>query len=168
VFTNLDEGVKYVSIDCIGSGAVQVRRFAFLTRIPGLRTDYAAADYREPRRKTVYKQEEITNLDETAFRTWVETVPCCTLGGDRKTPGDPVNVVFVGEGPTLALALARQGWHVTAAITAGSVWRTMSSSLFGSRYGYGPVSALYFFGRHQDLAVQKARSDVNLRNHMRL
>jgi len=44
----------------------------------------------------------------------------------------------------------------------------MSSSLFGSRYGYGPVSALYFFGRHQDLAVQKARSDVNLRNHMRL
>ena len=22
--------------------------------------------------------------------------PCCVLGGDRKTPGDPLNVVFVG------------------------------------------------------------------------
>ena len=120
VFTNLDEGVKYVSIELVGSGAVQVRRFAFLTRIPGLRTDYEAADYSEPRWKTVYKQEEIQNLDEAAFHTWVETVPCCSLGGDRKTPGDPANVVFVGEGPTLALALARQGWHVTAAITAGS------------------------------------------------
>jgi hypothetical protein len=30
------------------------------------------------------------------------------------------------------------------------------------------VSALYFFGRHQDLAVQKARGDVNSRDHMRL
>jgi LssY C-terminus len=90
------------------------------------------------------------------------------LGGDRKTPGDPLNVVFVGEGPILALTFARQGWHVTEAITPGSTWRTISSSLFGSRYRYGPVSALYFFGRYQDLAVQKTRSDVNLRDHMRL
>ena len=57
---------------------------------------------------------------------------------------------------------------MTEAITPGSAWHTISSSLFGSPYGYGPVSALYFFGRHQDLAVQKARSDVNLRDHMRL
>jgi hypothetical protein len=168
VFTNLDEGVKYVSIECIGSGAVQVRRFAFLTKIPGLRTDYEVADHEEAPWKTVYKQEAIQNLDEAAFRAWVETIPCCTLGGDRKTPGDPLNLVFVGDGPILALALARQGWHVTAAITSGSAWHTISSFLFGSHYGYGPVSALYFFGRHQDLAVQKARSDVNLRDHMRL
>ncbi len=168
VFTNLDKGIKYVSIECIGSGAVQVRRFAFLARIPDLRTDYAGADYDEPQWKRVYKQEEIRNLDEAAFRAWVEELPCCTLGGDRKTPGDPVDVVFVGDGPILALALARQGWHVTEAITSGSAWRTINSSVFGRPYRYGPVSALYFFGRHQDLAVQKARNDVNLRNHMRL
>jgi hypothetical protein len=29
-------------------------------------------------------------------------------------------------------------------------------------------AALYFFGRHQDIAVQKARASVNERNHMRL
>jgi hypothetical protein len=168
VFTNLDQGVKYVSIECIGSGAVQVRRFIFLARVPGLRTDYEGAHYQEPPWKRVYKQEEIQNLDEAAFHAWVETLPCCTLRGDRKTPGGPLNVVFVGEGPILALALAHQGWHVTEAITPGSAWHTISSSLFGSPYGYGPVSALYFFGRHQDLAVQKARSDVNLRDHMRL
>jgi hypothetical protein len=168
VFTNLDQGVKYVSVECIGSGAVQVRRFTFLAKVPDLRTDYEGAHYQEPPWKRVYKQDEIQNLDEAGFHAWVETLPCCTLGGDRKTPGDPLNVVFVGEGPILALALARQGWHVTEAITPGSAWHTISSSLFGRRYGYGPVSALYFFGRHQDLAVQKARSDVNLRDHMRL
>jgi hypothetical protein len=168
VFTNLDQGVKYVSIECIGSGAVQVRRFTFLAQVPGLRTDYEGAHYQEPPWKRAYKEAEIQNLDEAGFHAWVETLPCCTLGGDRKTPGDPLNVVFVGEGPILALALARQGWHVTAAINPGSAWRTISSSLFGSPYRYGPVSALYFFGRHQDLAVQKARSYVNLRDHMRL
>jgi hypothetical protein len=168
VFTNLDQGVKYVSIECIGSGAVQVRRFTFLARVPGLRTDYERGNYQEPPWKTAYKQEKIRNLDEAAFRAWIEALPCCVLGGDRKTPGDPLNIVLVGEGPIVALALARQGWHVTAAISPGSVWQTISSSLFGSSYRYGPVSALYFFGRHQDLAVQKARNDVNLRNHMRL
>ena len=162
VFTNLDQGVKYVSVECVGRGAVEVRRFTFLAKIPDLTTDYEGADYQKPPWETVYKPEEIQNLDEAAFRAWVETLPCCTLGGDRKTPGDPVNVVFVGDGPILALALARQGWHVTAAISPDSVWRTVSSSLFGSRYRYGPVSALYFFDRHQDLAVQKARSNVKL------
>ena len=168
VFTNLDSGVKYVSIECIGSGARQVRRFTFLAQVPGLKTDYERAGDQEPPGKTVYKREEIQNLDEAAFRSWVEALPCCVLGGDRKTPGDPLNVVFVGDGPIVALALARQGWHVTAAISAGSVWRMIGSSLFGSPYRYGPVSALYFFGRHQDLAVQKARGDVNSRDHMRL
>src|SRR5215469_2639418 len=169
VFTNLDQGVKYVSIECVGrGGAVEVRRFAFLAKIPDIKTDYEGTDYRRPPWETAYRPEEIQNLNEAAFRAWVETQPCCTIGGDRKTPGDPLNVVFVGEGPILALALARQGWHVTAAITPDSAWRTASSSLFGRPYRYGPVSALYFFDRHQDLAVQKARSNVNLRDHMRL
>ena len=57
----------------------------------------------------MYKEEKIQNLDEAAFHAWVEALPCCPLGGDRKTPGDPLNVVFVGEGPILALTLARQG-----------------------------------------------------------
>lgn len=168
VFTNLDQGTKYVSIECIGAGATQVRRFDFLAKVPGLRTDYEGADNQEPPWKTAYKPEEIRNLDEANFRAWVDALPCCVLGGDRKTPGDPLNVVFVGEGPVIALALVRQGWHVSQAVRPDSVWLTISSSLFGRPYRYGPVSALYLFGRHQDLAVQKARNDVNLRNHMRM
>ena len=54
------------------------------------------------------------------------------------------------------------------AVTPESVWDTIKSSVFGSRYHYGPVSPLYVFGRHQDIAVQKARNDINQRIHMRL
>jgi hypothetical protein len=163
VFTNLDEGVKYMSIELLGNEAKQVRRFQFLADVPGLKADYhALLD------KKLYTAAEIQHLDEAAFRVWVETLPCCVLGGDRTTPGDPLNVVFVGDQRILFPALARQGWHVTEAITTGSLWRTISSSLFGRQYRYGPVSPLYAFGRRQDIAGQKARSNVNLRNHMRL
>ena len=163
VFTNLDKGDKYVNVELIGSGSEQVRRFAFLAKVPDLNTDALPLSG-----KNLYSAEEIQNLDETAFRAWLEKLPCCVLGGDKKTPGDPLNVVFVGERKILFPALARRGWNMTETITAESVWRTIESSLFGSRYRYGPVSPLYVFGRHQDIAVQKARSDVNLRNHMRL
>jgi hypothetical protein len=40
--------------------------------------------------------------------------------------------------------------------------------VFGSQYRYSPVSPLYFEGRHQDIALQKARGSVKLRNHLRL
>ncbi|MBV8358180.1 MAG: LssY C-terminal domain-containing protein [Deltaproteobacteria bacterium] len=163
VFTNLDKGTKYVAIELLANGATEVRRFTFLARIPDLK-----ADYLQPQNRKAYEEQEIKNLDEAAFRTWVERLPCCVLGGDRKTPGDPLNVVFVGENQALFPALARQGWHMTESISSGSVWRTISSSVFGRSYRYGPVSPLYAFGRHQDIAVQKARNDVDLRNHMRL
>ena len=142
-----------MSLELLGSGAEQVRRFNFVANVPGLQ-----ADYHELQGKQLYKEEEMQNLNETAFRARVETLPCCVLGGDRQTPGDPLNVVFVGERAILFPALARQGWHVTEAITTGSIWLTISSSLFGTRYRYGPVSPLYVFGRRQDVAVQKARS----------
>lgn len=163
VFTNLDEGIKYVSLELLGAGATQVRRFSFLARVPGL-----SVDFREVQTEKLYAQEGVRNLDDAAFRAWLQQLPCCVLGGDRKTPGDPLNIVFVGERPVLYPALVRQGWRVTEATTKGSVWRMIQSSVFGSRYRYGPVSPLYVFGRHQDLAMQKARSNVNQRNHMRL
>ena len=163
VFTNLDQGIKYVNLEMVGRGAAQVRRFAILAKVPGLNADYLKLEG-----KAIYEKDQIKDLDEAEFRTWVEQLPCCVLGGDRKSPGDPLNIVFVGERSILVPALARRGWHPTVAVTRDSVWHTIESSVFGSRYRYGPVSPLYIFGRHQDLAVQKARNDINQRIHMRL
>ncbi len=53
-------------------------------------------------------------------------------------------------------------------MSASSVWKTISSSLFKSRYLYSPISPLYVFDRPQDIAMQKARGTVNERNHLRL
>jgi LssY C-terminus len=40
--------------------------------------------------------------------------------------------------------------------------------LFEAEYRYSPVSALYFDGRSQDLALQMARASINERIHLRL
>jgi hypothetical protein len=48
------------------------------------------------------------------------------------------------------------------------VLKTVRSAVFRRAYRYSPVSPLYVFGRQQDVSGQKARGDVNLRNHLRL
>ena len=70
VFTNLDQGVKYVNIELLGGGAREVRRFDFLAAIPGFK-----ADFQKLQGWNLYPEEEIQNLDETAFRAWLETLP---------------------------------------------------------------------------------------------
>lgn len=163
LFTHLDEGVKYVSLELIAVGAEQVRRFEFLAKVPGSDEDYKHVNF-----DTLYTAGEIRDLDAVQLRAWLEKQPCCTLGGDRRTPADPLNIVLIGKRSEVFPALARRRWNVTEVIDAESIWRTVESSLFGMRYRYSPVSTLYAFGRRQDIALQKARGNINQRNHMRL
>jgi hypothetical protein len=163
VFTNLDQGVKHISLELVGAGAQQVRRFVLFLPIPGIQTDYQQVQW-----DTLYAPSEVRELDETGLRGWLEQLPCCTKGGDLKTDADPLNVVMVGSYRALFSALARRGWHVTETTTLWSSWQTIVSSVFDSPYRYAPISPLHVFGRRQDIAVQKPRADVNQRNHMRL
>jgi LssY C-terminus len=163
VFTNLDEGFKVVNVELIGIGVQQVRRFSLLANVPDLDSDYQRFTAEK-----LYDKSELRDLHEQAFRAWIESLPCCVLGGDRKTAGDPMNIVIVGERPAVFLALARRGWNATETTTVESALRIAESSVFDSRYRYGPVSPLYVFGRRQDVSFQKARSSAAERTHMRL
>lgn len=163
VFTHLDRGAKYVNVELVSNVARKVLRFGVLVEVPGLRTDYKQFDP-----DAFHQPGEIRDLDRAGLREWLEALPCCVIGGDHKSPGDPLNIVVVGTRSAVYSAFARRGWHVTETTGAGSVFRTITSSLFGSRYRYSPVSPLYVFDRYQDVALQKARTNVNKRNHLRL
>jgi hypothetical protein len=63
-------------------------------------------------------------------------------------------------------SVADGGW--TSRSISNSVYWTMRAFLFRCEYLNAPVSPLYVFGREQDVALQKARNTVNLRNHLRL
>jgi len=161
VYTNLDPGAKAFAIELIGDEEMHVLEFAQL--VPGFRADFMEVDFRR-----LYATEELPDLDREGLRAYLEQLPCCVLGGDRETLGDPLNLVIVGDARHMLATLVRQGWDLTETLRRETAWRTIASSVFGSRYRTSPVSPLYLFERPQDFALQKARNTVDERNHLRL
>jgi len=161
VYTNLDPGAKAFAVELIGEG--DIRTFEFVQLVPGLKADFTRVDF-----ENLYSETEIQDLDLEGLRRYLEELPCCALGGDRETPGDPLNFVVIGAGEHMLATLVRRGWDLTETIRRGTAWRTVASSLFGWKYRTSPVSPLYAFDRPQDIALQKARHSVDERNHLRL
>ncbi len=161
VYTQLDLGAKAVDIEIIGGGDPQ--HFHFVLAVPGLKADYLAVQWDD-----LFPADQYRDLDLPKLREALAELPCCALGGDRETPGDPLNLVIVGQPGQALFPLIHRGWDLTETIHGGSVLKMVKSSLFGSHYRYSPVSPLYVFGRPQDIALQKARGSVDERNHLRL
>ncbi|HSA80558.1 MAG TPA: LssY C-terminal domain-containing protein [Geminicoccaceae bacterium] len=160
VYTHLDEGFKAFSLDLVGNR--NLLSFHIAVDVPGLTTDYA--DFQAD---AIYHDDEFEFLDSDQLREWLQALPCCTASKDG-TPGDPINVVLVGDIEDIRSVLVGQGWDVTAKATPSSIGRIMRAFIFGSRYRYAPISELYLFGRVQDMTFQKARAAIDERNHVRL
>jgi len=158
VYTHLDEGLKAFTLNLVGNR--NLLSFDLAVDVPGLATDYA--DF-EP--SLVYHR--VKSLDLDGLRAWLENLPCCTTA-ESGVPGDPLNVVFIGEIGDIRSVLVGQGWDVTAKTTAASIGSIARAFIFGSRYRYAPISELYLFDRTQDTTFQKARAAIDERNHIRL
>ena len=161
IFTNIDPGIKVLTVELISEQ--DDHRFEFVLAVPGFEADFVQSNPAER-----YAGDNVPDLDRDQLRTYLEKLPCCALGGDRVTPGDPLNLVVIGDGPDILAAFARQGWDLTEPAKFATAWRTFWSSIFSSRYRTSPVSALYLFDRPQDAALQKSRKSVDERNHLRL
>jgi hypothetical protein len=162
IFTRLDEGVKALDLDLVGLGQVAYN-FTFSVRVPGFQGDYVRVDF-----EALFRPESIIELEtEEELRHALERLPCCTTNQVGDEQGDPLNLVLIGSPENTFPALARRGWHPTEQTHRAAVWRTIRSFIFRSRYRYSPVSPLYVFGRPQDIAGQKARGTIHLRNHAR-
>ena len=85
-------------------------------------------------------------------------VPEYFIGRTRTSDGllgDPVNLAFLGEGEQIRAALEAAGWTRADAVTLGSSWRIITSTLTRRSYDEAPVSPLFLFGRQQDFAYQQ-------------
>jgi hypothetical protein len=160
VYSNLAPGVKFFEVMLFHPR--QIRRFDYFLEVPGLTTDYQHVDF------AALHARGVTDVDTVTLGRLLEALPGCVLGPDGATPGDPLNLVVIGERWLALLPFIRRGWHVTETVSGGSVWRTVISSLFKARYRTSPISPLYLFGRRQDIALQKARESVDERNHLRV
>ncbi|HXH10583.1 MAG TPA: LssY C-terminal domain-containing protein [Alphaproteobacteria bacterium] len=95
------------------------------------------------------------------------TVPLVTRTA-AGIPGDPINVALVGTDPEVVAALTAAGWRPAQPISLPSGLGIVESVLLQRPDPTAPVSNLYLWGRHQDLAFeQEAGSSARERHHVR-
>ena len=160
IFVNLDEDEKEVDIDLISKG--ETKFFDFYFELTGVR----AASLKEI--EAEHPKTAANDLTEQELRDVLREMPCCTTSKDGSKQGDPLNLVIIGDSSELFPPFVRRGWHYAEDNYLGSIWKTINSFLFGKHYRYSPVSSLFYEGRKQDIALQKARGTIHQRNHMRL
>ncbi len=96
-----------------------------------------------------------------------KSVPSFTVTGDG-LPGDPVNLVLVGEFEKLCAAFANAGWDEADPLGLKSSWSMAVAFVLNRPYPTAPFSTLYLFGRGQDIGFQKAiDGSPRKRHHIR-
>ena len=160
IFVNLDEDEKEIDIDLISKE--ETKFFDFFVDLSDL---HASSLQTAEQRYPVAGRE---TLSETELRQLLRRLPCCTTSESGEVNGDPLNLVLIGNSRHLFPPFVRRGWHYSEDNYLGSIWKTVNSFLFGKHYRYSPVSPLYYEGRSQDIALQKARGTIHQRNHLRL
>jgi hypothetical protein len=161
IFSRVDEGTKSFNVDVVGESEPYL--MSFFVPVPGLRLDHYEVDVRG-----LYAESALEHVDLPELVAALERLPCCVRDKSGKDRGDPLNLVFVGEIRDMYYAFMRAGWDETETIYGASLMKTAASALSGGLYRYSPVSALYVFGRPQDAALQRARTSINERNHLRV
>ncbi len=162
IFVRLDRGIKYVPIELFWVDRTEL--FEFFVPVPGLKVDSTSVDF-----EGLYMSDQQRELaDLAALKEWVEGLPCCTSDAQGQPAGDPLNFVIVASDQAFTRAMKRARWDETEALAPGSAAKTAAAAVAGKRYRYAPISDLYMFGRAQDVGLQKARSSIHQRNHLRL
>lgn len=83
-------------------------------------------------------------------------------------PGDPVNLVLIGNDSQVGAAFASSGWYRADEITLVTSMRIMFDSIFARKYSTAPVSNQYLFGHKQDIAYEQPGKSVRERDHVRV
>ncbi len=160
VFTNLSEGTKVVLVRLLGPDGF--KDFEFSLTVEGLRADYLRHEF-----DILGAAEEATEVDMPGLQQYLTAAPPATTNSRGLRLGDPVNLVVVGDFPRVLGAFGAR-WDETEIISLATCWKTARAFLMGAEYRYSPVSGLFLLGRSQDFALQRIRSSINERLHLRL
>jgi len=161
VFTHVDEGTKVFNVDLVGKNTSWHR--TFFIQVPGLKIDHYDIDF-----DALHEVDSIRELSETELIEYLVTSPCCVRNEKGSNTGDPLNIAVVGSPLDVYYAFVRAGWDETETVKLSSGLKMLASLVTGGEYRYSPVSDLFVFGRAQDVAFQKARRNINERNHLRV
>ena len=84
-----------------------------------------------------------------------KSVPSFTVTSDG-FPGDPVNLVLMGEFGKLRAAFLAAGWTEAEPLNLTTSWKMVVAFVLNRPYPAAPFSTLVLFGRGQDVGFEKA------------
>ena len=155
------EGGRYVVVKLASNQGIL--SFGFAVTLPDGDFDFERLD---PAR--IYGDRQLPELDLEQLREELRNLPCCVTNDSGERNGDPLNLVVIGDVGDVLAAMSRAGWSFTHRIDLNTVQRMIGAAISGGSYAVAPVSPLYFQGRPQDMALQRARNTIVQRNHLRL
>ena len=155
------EGGRYVPILLMGEG--HALNFGF--SVPLLDSEF---DVETLNMEVLRDVAKLPDIDLDTLRMRLRKLPCCTTNQAGEGDGDPLNLVLLGDAIDVMSALTRGSWSFTHRVNFDTVRRMVGAAISGNPYPVAPISSLYLFGRSQDIAMQRARSNVFQRNHLRL
>jgi hypothetical protein len=162
IYASQKRGGRFIDIRL--SGHLHAVRMRFAVLLPTESFDYEKSTIRE-------RYKRVNTLPDMTLKQMREQLlhlPCCVSNAAGTRQGDPLNIVLIGSGESMVSALTASGWDFTEAITLDSIRRMIGAAIEEMAFPTAPVSSLYAFGRKQDLALQRGRSTISQRNHMRL
>ena len=180
VYATLDAGSKTVRVCLYATGGVGTEDgpaqlseldmvphgpavdLTFVIPVAGISADYHKRDFAD-----LYPTSALVSCDLTQLALRLREMPAATTNAKGIRQGDPVNLIVIGEFETVLSAFTAR-WDESETITLATCWKTVKAFLFGEEYRYSPVSPLHLFGRSQDVALQRIRSSINERLHLRL
>ena len=161
VYTHEDGGLKFLNIGLLG--ADKPRFFRFVVPVHGVQYAVQSVDFSK-----LYPPDKIEDLTLDQLRSKLESLPCCVTNQAGSGQGDPLNLVIVGNGVDAIFPFTARGWRLNEPVNLASSYRMAKAFVLRTEYETAPVSPLFLFDRDQDVALQKARSTVSQRNHLRL
>jgi hypothetical protein len=102
-----------------------------------------------------------------AVARMLQAAPQRASGKDGK-PGDPLNLVVIGNISEIRDVFKQAGWGEAERKTGKAVWDTVRAVADTQGFGRAPVSDLYLFDRREDLAFEKLLNTFLKRHHLRL
>jgi len=136
VFTNSDEGSKFVTVDLIGREWTK----SFTLIVPTPDRKFSEDHYNRVSRM-ITSSELIEAEDDSRLRELLEQLPCCTFSKDG-IQREPLNIVLIGDIQDISHAFVRRN------------------------YRYTPVAPMYVFKRSQDVSVSKRDRWVAAQPHV--
>jgi hypothetical protein len=109
IFTNPHQNTRLLNIDILGQG--RLFPFTLILTVPDDQNDYSAIALENVQQFI----EAVTDDYQVAgtLRTRLEQLPCCATSADGNEPGDPLNVILVGDLADIATALVRRDFRTS-------------------------------------------------------